>query len=89
MKNKIFYARVIQYDNGKMVVEPYQKTGLHRYEYMAEYEGMTLSCTKKDYRIVFRFPRKAGLIAAARHLISVTAHMSLVMFNLDLRHNEK
>ena len=89
MKNKIFYARVIQYDNGKMVVVPCKQTGLHRYEFLAEYEGITLSRTKKDYRIVFMFPRKAGLIAAARHLIRVTAHMSLLMFNLDLRHNEK
>lgn len=89
MSIKIFKARVIQYDNGQMVIEPYQKTGSKRYEYMLNVKYGSLKRTKKDYIVVFRFSRAKGILSAARHLICATSRISILMCNEFFNHNEK
>ena len=88
-KNKSFRAKVTLNDDGTTVIEPYRKSGSARYEYLADVKYGFLRRTKKDYIVVFRFPRKAGILAAARHLISATSRLSILMCNLFFNHGER
>ena len=89
MKYQSFRAKVTRLDGGTMVVEPYHKTGSKRYDYMLQTEYAQLRRTKKDYIVVFRFPRERGIIAATRQLISECARISVLMYNEYFRHFEK
>lgn len=84
-----FRAKVTRLDGGTMVVEPYHETGSRRYDYMLQTEYTQLRRTKKDYIVVFRFPRERGIIAATRQLISECARISVLMYNEYFRHNEQ
>ena len=83
-KKKIY---LMKFDNGKMVIEPYNATGNHRYEPLLDSEFGTVTTTKQHYRVLLMFPRKAGLIAAARHLHSEASRIAVSMINLDIKHN--
>lgn len=83
-KKKIY---LMKFDNGKMVIEPYRATGNHRYEPLLDAEFGTVTTTKQHYRVLLMFPRKAGLIAAARHLLSEASRIAVSMINLDIKHN--
>ena len=63
-------AKLTQYDNGKIVVEPYAHTESPRYTPLLELEYGTLSTTQQHYRVLLMFPRKEGIMAAVRHLLS-------------------
>ena len=89
MKQKTFRAKVTRLDSGTMVVEPYHKTGSRRYDYMLQTEYTQLRRTKKDYIVVFRFPRERGIIAATRQLISECARISILMYNEYFYHHAK
>lgn len=89
MNYQSFRAKVTRLDGGTMVVEPYHETGSPRYEYMLQTEYTQLRRTKKDYIVVFRFPRERGIIAATRQLISECARISVLMYNEYFRHNEQ
>lgn len=84
-----YRAKVTELDNGATVIEPYRESGSSRYEHMLQTEFMQLRRTKKDYIVVFRFPRVGGIIAAIRQLISETAHMAILMTNEYFNHNER
>lgn len=84
-----YRAKVTRLDSGATVIEPYRKTGSAKYEHLLQTEFTQLRRTKKDYVVVFRFPRMKGIIAATRQLINECARISLLMYNLYLRHNEK
>lgn len=89
MEIKTFPAKVTIYDDGHMVVEPYQKTGSHRYQYIINVEYGHLKRTLKDYIVVFKFPRAKGILFAARHLICATSRMSILMCNEFFHHYEQ
>lgn len=82
-----YRAKVTRLDSGTMVVEPYHKTGTNRYEYMLQTENTQLRRTKKDYIVVFRFPRERGIIAATRQLLNECARISVLMYNEYFYHN--
>lgn len=75
------------FESGRMVIEPYNATGNHRYEPLLDSEFGTVTTTKQHYRVLLMFPRKAGLIAAARHLLSEASRIAVSMINLDIKHN--
>ena len=83
-----YRAKVTRLDSGATVIEPYNESGTSRYEYMLQTEYTQLRRTKKDYLVVFRFPRVRGIIAATRHLISECAHMAILMSNEYFNHFE-
>lgn len=89
MELTTYRAKVTRLDNGATVIEPYRESGSSRYEHMLQTEFMQLRRTKKDYIVVFRFPRVGGIIAAIRQLISETAHMAILMTNEYFNHNER
>lgn len=84
-----YRAKVTRLDNGATVIEPYRETGSRKYQYMLQTKYTQLRRTKKDYIVVFRFPRVGGIIAAIRQLISETAHMAILMTNEYFNHNEQ
>ena len=89
MINETYRAKVTRLDSGATVIEPYRKTGSAKYEHLLQTEFTKLRRTKKDYVVVFRFPRMKGIIAATRQLINECARISLLMYNLYLRHHEQ
>ena len=80
---------MLTFDNGKMLIEPYNATGKHRYEPLLDAEFGAVTTTKQHYRVLLMFPRKAGLIAAARHLLSEASRIAVSLINLDIKHNFK
>ena len=88
MAFQTYRAKVTRLDGGATVIEPYRSSGSSRYEHMLQTEYMQLRRTKKDYIVVFRFPRVGGIIAAIRQLISETAHMAILMSNEYFNHDE-
>ncbi len=89
MAFQTYRAKVTRLDSGATVIEPYRKTGSAKYEHLLQTEFTQLRRTKKDYIVVFRFPRMKGIIAATRHLISECAHMAILMTNEYFNHNEQ
>ena len=80
---------MMTFDNGKMLIEPYRATGKHRYEPLFDTEFGSVTTTQQHYRVLLMFPRKAGLIAAARHLICECSRIATLLINLDVKHNFK
>jgi len=78
---------ITRFDDGTHVFEPYRSSGNRRYEPLLETEFGSLSTTRQQFRIVFRFPRKGGLIAAANHLIAEAARIATLMVSMDVKHN--
>lgn len=68
-------ARFIQYDNGKIVVEPYGHTEHSRYTPLMELEYGSLTTTQSHYRVLLKFPRKDGVMACVKHLLSDVARI--------------
>ena len=84
-----YRAKVTRLDSGATVIEPYRETGSRKYQYMLQTKYTQLRRTKKDYIVVFRFPRVRGIIAATQHLISECARMTLLMYNEHFNHCEQ
>ena len=80
-------ANVTEYDNGKIVIGPYCVTGTHRYEPLLDTEYGSVTTTKQHFRVLLMFPRKAGILAAVRHLISEAARIATLMTNLSCKHD--
>ena len=89
MHNNSFRAKVTRYDGGTMVVQPYQETGCKRYEHILSTECTQLRRTKREYIVVFRFPRVKGILAAARLLICETSRLAILMCNEHFNHYER
>ena len=81
--------RATEFPDGTLIIEPYRTTGKHRYEPLLDTEFGAVSTTKQHYRVLLMFPRKAGLIAAARHLICECSRIATLLINLDIKHNFK
>lgn len=77
--------------NGNLAykIRPYDRTGKCRYRYLLNTKYGCLKTTKREFLISFRFPRKDGILAATRHLISDTARLSILMCNEFFNHNEQ
>lgn len=75
-------AKLIQYDNGKIVVEPYAQTETSRYTPLLELEYGTLTTTKSHYRLLLMFPRKEGIMAAVKHLMTDVTRAGNFLTNL-------
>lgn len=82
-------VKITEFENGTLIIEPYRTTGSPRYDYMLQTEYAQLRRTKKDYIVVFRFPRERGIIAATRLLISECARISVLMYNEYFNHYAK
>lgn len=67
---------------------PSCETG-QRYEHLLQTEWIELRATRSQFVVVARFPRKDGIIAAARHLISACANLALLMFSLNYNHHNE
>lgn len=80
-------ANVTEYDNGKIVIDPYCTTGSHRYEPLIETEYGSVTTTKTHFRVLLMFPRKAGILTAIQRLISETSRIATIMSNLSCKHN--
>jgi len=89
MAKRTYRAKVTENDNGRTVIEPYRETGSARYEYLMSVKYGFLRRTKKDYIVIFKFPCKAGILAAARHLISACSRLAILMCNEYYNHFEK
>ncbi len=76
-------AKLTWFDDGAIVIEPYRKSGTRRYEQIFETDYGTVSTTKQDYRVVLKFPRKSGIIAAAYHLICEASRISSRLIQLS------
>ena len=81
--------QVTEFSDGTLIIEPCRTTGNHRYEPLLDTEFGAVTTTKQHYRVLLMFPRKAGLIAAARHLICEASRIATLLLNLDLKHNFK
>lgn len=62
-------AKFTQYDNGKIVVEPYEHTEQSRYTPLMELEYGSLTTTQSHYRVLLKFPRKEGIMECVKHLL--------------------
>lgn len=80
---------MIEFYDGTLIIEPCRATGTHRYEPLLDTEFGTVTTTKRHYRVLLMFPRKAGLIAAVRHLICECSRIATLLLNLDVKHNFK
>lgn len=76
-------------ENLSYKIRPYERTGKCRYRYLLNTKYGCLKTTQKEYLVSFRFPRKDGILAATRHLISDTARLSILMTNEFYHHDEK
>lgn len=75
-------AKFTQYDNGKIVVEPYNHTEASRYTPLLELEYGALSTTRSHYRLLLMFPRKEGIMAAVKHLTADVTRVGNFLTNL-------
>ena len=67
---------------------PSCETG-QRYEHLIQTEWIELRATRREFVVVARFPRKDGIIAAARHLLAACANLAVLMYSLNFkRYNE-
>jgi len=82
-------VKLTEFENGSFLIEPYASSSSCRYGYLLNTENAELRTTQRDYICLFRFPRKNGILAAARSLISESAHLVILMTNLYYNHNEK
>lgn len=80
MKN--FKAKVTQYDNGKIVIEPYAKTETPRYNSLLELEHGKLTTTQQHYRLVLLFPKKEGEMKAVKNLLCESTQTCNFLTNL-------
>lgn len=62
-------AKLTSFENGKIVVEPYAHTEASRYTPMLDLEYGSLTTTRQHYRLLLMFPKKDGIVAAAKHLL--------------------
>ena len=81
--------KATEFPDGTLIIEPYRTTGKHRYEPLLDTEFGAVSTTKQHYRVLLMFPRKAGIIAAARHLLSEASRIAVNFMFLDLKHDYK
>ena len=72
--------------NRSYLIQPHAKTGTHRYEPLFDLEHGSVTTTKQDIRVVLKFPRRAGFMAAARHLISESTRIASFFMNHSINH---
>ncbi len=85
-KKKMF---LMEFDGGSFFIKPSRGTGKHRYEPLLDTEYGTVTTTQQHYRVLLKFPRKAGLIATARYLLCEASRIAVSLINLDIKHNFK
>ena len=81
--------RAKEFPDGTLIIEPYHATGNRRYEPLFGTDFGTVTTTKRHYRVLLMFPRKTGLIAAARNLICEASRIAVSFMHLDIKHNFK
>ena len=72
--------------NPAYLILPHAKTGTHRYEPLHDTEYGTVTTTKQDIRVLLKFPRRAGFIAAARHLIAEASRIATFLLDFSIKH---
>lgn len=72
---KTYKAKVSQFDNGKIVVEPYAHTDSPRYTPLLDLEYGSVTTTQQHFRVLLMFPRKDGIMAAVTHLLEETTRI--------------
>ena len=82
-------VKLTEFENGSILIEPYASGSSCRYGYLLHTENAELRTTQQDYICLFRFPRKNGILAAARNLVSECGRLAILMTNLYYHHNEK
>lgn len=82
-------VKLTEFEDGSFLIEPYASGSSCRYGYLLQTENAELRTTQRDYICLFRFPRKNGILAAARNLICETSRLAILMTNLYFNHNEK
>ena len=82
-------VKLTEFENGSFLIEPSQSDSSSRYGYLLQTENAELRTTQRDFICLFRFPRKNGILAAARNLISECAHLAILMTNEYFNHGEK
>lgn len=75
-------AKLTVHDNGKIIVEPYAHTDSSRYTPLLELEYGSLTTTQTHYRLLLRFPRKEGIMAAVKHLMTDVTRAGNFLTNL-------
>lgn len=75
-------AKLTVHDNGKIIVEPYAHTDASRYTPLLELEYGSLSTTQTHYRLLLMFPRKEGIMAAVKHLMTDVTRAGNFLTNL-------
>lgn len=75
-------AKLTVHDNGKIIVEPYAHTDSARYTPLLELEYGSLTTTQTHYRLLLMFPRKEGIMAAVKHLMTDVTRAGNFLTNL-------
>lgn len=75
-------------DEGNLsyLIQPHAKTGTHRYEPVFDLEHGSVTTTKQDIRVVLKFPRRGGFMAAAYHLIGECTRIANFFMNHSINH---
>lgn len=68
------------------LIHPHAKTGTHRYEPLHETEYGSVTTTKQDIRVLLKFPRRAGFMVVARHLIAETSRIAAFLIDFSIKH---
>ena len=72
--------------NLSYLIQPHAKSGTHRYESLHDTEYGSVTTTKQDIRVLLKFPRRAGFMAAAHHLIAETSRIAAFLINFSIKH---
>lgn len=75
-------AKLTQYDNGKIVIEPYVQTNSTRYAPLLELEYGALTTTQQYYRLLLKFPRNESILEIIRHLFCETRRIGEFLIDL-------
>lgn len=63
-------AKLTQYADGKIVIEPYAHTECPRYKLLLKLDYGTLTTTRQHYRLLLMLPHKEGLLEAVNHIMA-------------------
>ena len=69
-------VKLTAYDNGSMLIEPYNESDKPRYQPLLELEFGTLTTTQSHYRLLLRWPRKESPMETINHLMTDISRVS-------------